>query len=1008
MGTRGVWSLENVELKKPQDDWVPLPNVFVDGQVPAPNFAYVGGGSNPNYDKMDLSNDTRLYGQYSWEWSPSSSGRAQHYCASTGGGSHGYWSGGGGSLPSPNWSSAVDKRTFAPGTTDAVALENPSSNLTIGRACHKGISAPSHGYFVGGAKGSPASDLLSAVDKITNATDTVSRVPGADLPSVNHRKHMLATTGNSSVGYILGGVSPISSASAKISFATDSTSQSPGSNAIIARSYNNGSSSGTACYWFGGVTIPGISVPFSTSNSTSNFEKTTIATDTNSSVGNVPDQGLQQMAVTGNETAAYTFGSGGPSSGTGAGSNKMPYSNETMSNNPGTNLYSGKSASSAFCPRNGGITDFPTGSKERWADGVGEPPNTAYAASGTNGPSPVYKTNLSTLTAFAYLSPATQSPQRTRQGTFSSGFAAYMNGGATGVPQSTMVSNTDKLTYSTDTTARLPGSNSPVVLFGHNGIANETSGWFWGGHTYGIPEPYNQTNLYKTTFSTDAMSTSPATMTAGNYYMSSTNSATAGYTFSGQTYSTNTQKMTFSTESCSMLPAQVPSAIYNNGSAIGNQTAGYVNAGHPAYSAIVKTVWTTETSSQVASITSPGRSKTLCFGNTTLGFWGGGTPGPAATVDQITYATDTVANVPGWEPSAIGGPSQFGWGEGGRSRGIPIASPPAATPTATTMTKFPATLSNFGYQQGGSGSDEVRKIDFSTEVGSEIPARLPNIRYDHCTFTSNLASYISGGSTPSSTNSSQIDKTVYATGTSSNVVNGSSDNLEPGRRRSGAAGNTTNGWTLGGSPAKSRIDKFFYSSETNQGDGYWSNDGPGPNGRNWFSTLSAPEYIYAAGGQARSNFWRFTYGISSQQEVPGATLVRTPGSPNSYGAEGQIAGLGNKIQGYVGGGKNPGATGGSNPFMQKFVYATETASSLGEILTGSRYGVSNCGDLETGYFLGGSDAGSTGTGKTTKITYSSDTYAVCPAADTASQKQRGQGSGAKSFGIHTSSFPIVI
>ena len=94
--------------------------------------------------------------------------------------------------------------------------------------------------------------------------------------------------------------------------------------------------------------------------------------------------------------------------------------------------------------------------------------------------------------------------------------------------------------------------------------------------------------------------------------------------------------------------------------------------------------------------------------------------------------------------------------------------------------------------------------------------------------------------------------------------------------------------------------------------------------------------------------------------------------------------------------------------MQKFVYATETATSLGEILTGSRYGVANCGDLETGYFLGGSDAGSTGTGKTTKITYSSDTYAVCPAADTASQKQRGQGSGAKSFGIHTSSFPIVI
>ena len=32
MGIRGVWSLENVEIKKPQDDWVEIPNVFVIGE----------------------------------------------------------------------------------------------------------------------------------------------------------------------------------------------------------------------------------------------------------------------------------------------------------------------------------------------------------------------------------------------------------------------------------------------------------------------------------------------------------------------------------------------------------------------------------------------------------------------------------------------------------------------------------------------------------------------------------------------------------------------------------------------------------------------------------------------------------------------------------------------------------------------------------------------------------------------------------------------------------------
>ena len=1016
MGTRGVWSLENVEIKKPQDDWVPVPNVFVDGQVPAPNFAYVGGGSNPNYDKMDLSSDTRLYGQYSWEWSPGSSGRAQHYCASTGGGSHGYWSGGGGSLPSPNWSSAVDKRTFAPGTTDAVALENPSSNLTIGRACHKGISAPSHGYFVGGAKGSPSSDLLSAVDKITNATDTVSRVPGADLPSVNHRKHMLATTGNSSVGYILGGVSPISSASAKISFATDSTSQSPGSNAIIARSYNNGSSSGTACYWFGGVTIPGISVPFSTSNSTSNFEKTTIATDTNSSVGNIPDQGLQQMAVTGNETAAYTFGSGGPSSGTGAGSYKMPYSNETMSNNPGTNLYSGKSGASAFCPRNGGITAFPTGSKERWVDGAAPAPPFALWAGGYINASPIDRTSQvakwTYSTGTGEVLPSSNLGERTSAScSVGAPEAGYWKGGYGYPGPGSYWSNTWKCVYSTETTSEIPGlrGGNPGWSSGRTtaglAVGNTEKGYFGAGSP-SFTFSHANASISRIPWATETNHNQPsANLRNPVMWITGAGSQEVGYALGGQQSNGNTlsyvDKLTYANDTRSS-GGNMTNYHYNAGSA-SSDTASYCFGGPNKNQIVDKYVWATDTCSTDTNLSSPAENGANANGKNNAGLIAGG-GSKDSSIQKYTYSTSTSS----MEPGNMGYGARYMGGASASNNNGPSALAPDPTPTATTMNKFPATLTNFGYQQGGSGSDEVRKIDFATEVGSEIPARLPNVRYDHCSFTSELASYISGGSTPSTTNSSQIDKTVYATGTSSRVVNGSSDSLEPGRRRSGGAGNTTNGWTMGGSPAKSKIDKFFYSSETNQGDGTWSNDGPGPNGRNWQSTLSAPNYIYAAGGGERSNFWRFAYSISSQQEVPGATLVRTPGSPTSYGAEGQIAGLGNKIQGYVGGGKNPGATGGSNPFMQKFVYATETASSLGEILTGSRYGVSNCGDLETGYFLGGSDAGSTGTGKTTKITYSSDTYAVCPAADTASQKQRGQGSGAKSFGIHTSSFPIVI
>ena len=57
MGTRGVWSLENVEVKKPQDDWVDIANVWISSDN---NIGYwIGGGPSPSsksvVDKMNYS-----------------------------------------------------------------------------------------------------------------------------------------------------------------------------------------------------------------------------------------------------------------------------------------------------------------------------------------------------------------------------------------------------------------------------------------------------------------------------------------------------------------------------------------------------------------------------------------------------------------------------------------------------------------------------------------------------------------------------------------------------------------------------------------------------------------------------------------------------------------------------------------------------------------------------------------------------------------------------------------
>tara|TARA_E500000305_G_scaffold56735_1_gene45269 strand:- start:44 stop:2602 length:2559 start_codon:yes stop_codon:yes gene_type:complete len=818
---------------------------------------------------MDLSNDTRLYGQYSWEWSPGSTGRAQFYCASTGGGSHGYWSGGGGSLPSPNWSSAVDKRTFAPGTTDAVALENPSSNLTIGRACHKGISAPIHGYFIGGAKGSPTSDLLSAVDKITNATDTVSRVPGADLPSVNQRKHMLATTGNSSVGYILGGVSPISSASAKIAFATDSTSQSPGSNAIIARSYNNGSSSGTACYWFGGVTIPGVSVPYTTSNSTSNFEKTTIATDTNSSVGNIPDQGNQQMAVTGNETATYTFGYGTPAGGSGNTSYKMPYSNETMSPSPGTNLYSGKSAASAFCPRNGGITSIPTGSRERWFDGL------------TSGGSGVE------FDGSDYLQIASSSDLSSGTNDFTFEAWVYSNSGTSGSAQciydnrSGTGSNTTGIFL-----GRMSAHSGKVETYSAGGYRNANGAAFteneW--HHVAVVRESNVIKLYLDgTQSGDSYSTSNnysnTTARIGSgvggadkwqgkisnvrfikgtaLYTSNFDRPTTALTNISNTKllccqsssSTTTKEQgptitavgdptvfTDTTLPINPPPTATPTASTTILRSIGSvPNTGYFGAGDPGNNNSIKRFnFANETTSTIPATVSQSRELTAGTSSITYGYFSGGQSPKYSITDRVQYSNDTSSRIPGANTTtAIAG----AMGSGTRTFGILLGGEPSSDESSLVqkLTFASETFANDGNLSEGAKSSavvtqpqqkaylsvgqvaagdnrsEVEKYTFSTSTTSSAPNSIRALKYQ--TGTGSLtAGYVTGGPLGGGAGESAVDKLTYSTETWSTL----STTMSAGKYLAGGLNNTTVGVFCGGIPSTggSTTQRVTFSTDT--------------------------------------------------------------------------------------------------------------------------------------------------------------------------------------------------
>ena len=999
MGIRGVWSLENVELKKPQDDWVEIPNVFT--QQFLDDAGYIAGGETApgphtsRVDKIAYSTDTKSTLSNSMYTTRRGMGASSSPTA-------GYIMGGfSPDVPNGPYSTKIDKLTYA---TQTIALVpgNFADEHMFGAA---GGGSTTAGYLLQG--GNPYS---SYVRKVTYATDSIELLPGRVTgPRAANGKEGSAGNGDLFL-YIMGGADSDGSNVRKLTYASDTVSPAPHmpTPGNLNRAQKAGCSSSTlAAYIVGG------SNPYS-----SKIDKITFSNDTTSYVTNstVPtNNGRINVAGTGLPSAGYF--SGGTSTSI---TEKITMSNENCSRVPALDLTSGINQGVGFSAKS---DNHPTPQNLRWFDGAAPAPSFALFAGGYTSTSP--NNRASSVSKFTYStgtgSASATLPEETAW-TCATGApeAGYWKSGSGYPGPGSYWSFTQKVIWSTETASQLPSSAnggnpgwSSGRTVGGVAVSNTTKAYFGAG---GPALTFSQANgnISKFPWATETFTTTPgANLRNPVMFVSSAGSQEHGYVFGGQQSNGNTlsyvEKIAHSNDTRSN-GGNMSTYHYYSGSA-SSDTASYTFGGTNSTAIVEKYVWATDTCSADTNLSQPVENSSTATGKNDAGLIAGGDmPGrgdKSSSVQKYTYTTSTSSMEPG---SLSYGARGMGGTSASNNNG-PAAVSPDPTPTASTMNMYPATLPNFGLQQGsvsGPSGDEVRKIDFATEVGSEIPARLPNARTNHCSFTSTLASYMSGGTTPSATYSSQIDKTVYATGTSSRVVNGSSDSLEPGRRRSGGAGNATNGWTMGGSPAKSKIDKFYYSSETNQSDGTWSNDGPGPNGRNWHSTLSAPEYIYAAGGESRSNFWRFTYGISSQQEVPGATLVRTPGAPTGYGAYGQIAGLGNKIQGYVGGGKNPGAVGGSNPYLQKFVYATETATSLGEILTGSRYGVSNCGDLETGYFLGGSDAGSTGTGKTTKISYSSDTYAVCPAADTASERTQGQGSGAKSFGIHTQAIPITI
>ena len=109
--------------------------------------------------------------------------------------------------------------------------------------------------------------------------------------------------------------------------------------------------------------------------------------------------------------------------------------------------------------------------------------------------------------------------------------------------------------------------------------------------------------------------------------------------------------------------------------ATGNSTNGYFGGGTPgSKSTMDKVTYSTDTTAAV-----PGANLTLArnglgaTGNSTSGYFGGGRTSPVlSTMDKVTYSTDTTADVPG---AYLTVERRYVTASSARANGLPLAAP---------------------------------------------------------------------------------------------------------------------------------------------------------------------------------------------------------------------------------------------------------------------------------------------------------------------------------------------
>lgn len=943
--TRGVFTLDRLRTRVKKGTWVTPDQVFFAGSSlgPSPNTAYTcGGGGSSIVDKTTLSDGTttRIPG--------ANLTIARSYPGSVGSMNHGYVNGG--------WAPAIstlERITYSSDTTAAV----PGANGVVNRYAVKAAGNTTDGYWGGGS----VPGVSSIIDRLSYASETYSRSPATLL---SQAKYHLSAAGTSDAGFFMGGSpdgSSVFTAVDKLTYAVGTAFRLPSANlpssnagwaAAGVASPRSVSSGGV--YYAGGRTGGGVQIS-SVSKMTYSAETTSLLPTALSSIRYIFD---------GTNSSSHGYFTGGFNGTNNASTiDKWDFSNDTTTNLPSSGNLTvrgdgGVSGHTSFSAKEAEKPEFRDELQESNLKGEVQGPNAGYITMGASNISTINRTDYTTDATF--LIPATLTAARAYGSAIGSKTNIYFSTG-------TSSTVTDRLTYATETSVRVPGANT--INQHYDGACAENAQKTFGYLLMGQNPP--SSNVEKLQYSTETYANVPsAALNSRRHLNGSSGANNSGYAYAGYTGSggvSEIQKTDFTTDTSQVLTTKLGNSGWGS-CATGNSTDGYTSS-VSGNTNVYRLNYATETSSTFSQLPAA-RSSGGGAGNQFNGYLSGGAPDPAlkSNVDKMNYATGTTVRLPS---TAFLTFAQYGCTA--NTGFYKNSAYQQQQPTPTLSTSDIPSSPNTAYWAGGIGpSLKVDKLEYSTDIMARVPgADLSGQHYQMGSTGNTTTGYFAGGVNPG--HLSLVDKLTYSTDTTSPAPT----IPEPNFNSSGVASPAA-GYFSGGQPsptAKNTTFKISFSDDS-------SVAVPGatmPTGVFYTAATGNSTHGYFGGGRNPgltpiniTTLQKLTYSSETFADVPSGAL-----SAARYGHTAS----GNSEAGYFTAGYSIGwfPSNGFVTVVDKISYSTDTRSispGVGVEPRGFRAGT---GSSSAGYAAGGNTTGPDTT-QTEKLTFTTETSTILPGA----------------------------